>query len=124
MSIYDWDTIEPEEISNFYQRKIAVGDSLTVAQVEVREGAVTLPHKHENEEVIIVLHGRWRFSLPGGDVTLADNQMLAIPAGVEHSSEALADTLALDVCSATRTDWLTGEDQPLHYDPEQSLWGV
>ena len=124
MGFYDWDKIEPEEISDLYMRKVAVGDTLTVAKVEVKEGSITLPHHHDSEEVIIVLQGLWRFRLPTGEVTLGKNQMLSIPSGVEHSSEALEDTVALDVCSQMRNDWLNGEDQPLHYDPDQSLWAV
>lgn len=124
MGFHDWDSIEPEEISDLYMRKVAVGDTLTVAKVEVKEGSITLPHRHDNEEVIIVLEGLWRFRLPSGEVTLGENQMLSIPSGVEHSSEALADTVALDVCTAMRPDWANGDDQPLHCDPDQSLWAV
>ena len=124
MGFYDWNRMEPEEISDLYMRKVAVGNNLTVAKVEVKEGSITLPHRHDNEEVIIVLQGLWRFRLPSGEVTLGENQMLSIPPGVEHSSEALADTVALDVCSAMRPDWLNGEDQVLHQDPDQSLWAV
>lgn len=124
MAFHDWDNIKPEEVSDLYLRKVAVADTLTVAKIEVKEGSITLPHRHDNEEVIIVLEGLWRFRLPSGDVTLGENQMLTIPRGVEHSSEALADTVALDVCSDMRTDWLSGDDQQLHCDPDQSLWAV
>lgn len=124
MGFYDWDRMKPEEISDLYMRKVAVGDSLTVARVEVKAGAITLPHSHESEEVIILLKGSWRFRIQDNEVTLKENQMLWIPRGVEHSSEALTDTVALDICSPSRTDWLTGEDRPLHYDPDQSLWAV
>lgn len=124
MGFWDWDMMKPEEINDLYLRKVAVGIGLTVARVEVKEGAVTLPHSHESEELIIVLTGSWRFQLPDQDVTLTDNQMLWIPPGVEHSSQALADTVALDICTPSRADWLTGDDRPLHYDPDQSLWAV
>jgi len=113
-----------EEITELYQRKVVIGESITVARVEVKERAVTHPHSHENEEMILVLKGRWRFHLPSGDVTLAANQMLRIPQGVEHSSEALEDTVAIDICAPARADWLSGADRSLHYDPDQSLWGV
>ncbi len=72
----------------------------------------------------MVLAGSWRFHLPSGDVTLSANQMLWIPPRTEHSSEALEDTIALDICTPIRMDWITGEDQVLHYDPDQSLWAV
>ncbi len=124
MNFYDWNNIKPEEITATYLRKVAIGDNISVARVEVKEGSITQPHTHKNEEVIIVLEGGWRFKLPSGDVTIGPNQMLWIPPGVEHSSEALEDTVALDICTPSRSDWLTGEDQPLHNDPDQSLWAV
>src|SRR5262245_39366010 len=124
MGIYDWDRMKPEEISDHYLRKIAAGESIIVARIEVKEGAVTLQHSHDNEEMILVLKGAWRFQMPDGDVTLGANQMLVIPAAVEHSSEALEDTVALDICAPTRPDWLSGEDQSLHTDQDQFLWAV
>ena len=124
MGLYDWDQMTAEEITGLYHRKVAIGESVTVARVEVKEGAVTHSHSHENEEMILVLTGSWRFHLPTGDVTLVPNQLLRIAPGIEHSSEALADTIALDICAPARTDWLDGADRPLHYDPDQSLWAV
>jgi quercetin dioxygenase-like cupin family protein len=113
-----------EEITGLYHRKVAIGESVTVARVEVKEGAVTHSHSHENEEMILVLTGSWCFHLPTGDVTLVPNQLLRIAPGIEHSSEALEDTVALDICAPARADWLDGADRPLHYDPDQSLWAV
>jgi len=124
MGFYDWDRMKAEEITELYLRKVAIGESITVARVEVKKGAVTHPHSHENEEMILVLKGSWRFHLPSGDVTLNVNQMLRIPRGVEHSSETLEDTVALDICAPARADWISGADQALHYDPDQSLWAV
>ena len=124
MRFYDWERMEPEEITPAYLRKVAMGENLAVARVEVNRGAITQPHRHANEEVIVVLKGRWCFRLPHGEVMVGSNQMLVIPPGVEHSSEALEDTLALDICAGARSDWITGEDQPLHNDPDQFLWAV
>ena len=124
MGFYDWDAIEPESISELYTRKMVRGQNMVVARVEVRQWAVTQPHKHDSEEVIIVLKGAWQFHLPTGDVTLRANQVLSIPPGVEHSSEALEDTVALDVCTPARLDWITGEDRLLHHDPDECLWAV
>ncbi|HXG92415.1 MAG TPA: cupin domain-containing protein [Blastocatellia bacterium] len=124
MGFYDWDKMRPEEISELYKRKIALGENIVVARVEVKQWAVTQPHRHECEEVIIVLKGAWQFNLPDGEVTLRENQMLSIPPGVEHSSEAIEDTVALDICTPTRLDWITGEDRFLHRDPDDFLWAV
>jgi quercetin dioxygenase-like cupin family protein len=124
MCFYDWNNMEPAEVNPAYLRKVAVGENVSIAHVEVNRGSITQPHKHTNEEVIIVLKGAWRFQLPDRAVTVGSNQMLMIPPGVEHSSEALEDTIALDICTPGRKDWVNGEDQFLHDDPEQSLWAV
>lgn len=124
MGLYDWDKLKSEEITELYLRKVAIGQNIVVARVEVKAGAITQPHKHESEEVITVLKGVWRFRLPGEEITLGENQMIYIPPGVEHSSEALEDVLALDICTPTRPDWLTGADRTLHNDPNQFLWAV
>src|SRR5258708_19325816 len=102
MGLYDWDRMKAEEITDLYQRKLAIGDSVTVARVEVKEGAITLSHSHENEEMILVLKGSWRFRLPTGEITLVPNQLLRIAPGIEHSSEALADTIPLYICPSAR----------------------
>ncbi len=124
MGLYDWNEMSPEEISVLYTRKMARGENITVARVEIMKWAVTQPHSHDSEEVIIVLKGAWKFSLPEGDVVLRANQMLQIPPGVEHSSEVLEDTVAFDICAPGRTDWLAGEDRLLHQDPDETLWAV
>src|SRR5215510_10492915 len=124
MRFYDWNTIERKEITESYARKLARGENLTLARVEVMRGAVTLPHHHDSEEVILVLKGAWQFHLPDGDVTVRENQLLSIPPGVEHASEALEDTLALDINLAIRSDWIDGGDHHLHHDPDDYLWAV
>jgi quercetin dioxygenase-like cupin family protein len=124
MCFYDWNRMEPSEVNPSYLRKVATGENVSVARVEVNRGAVTQPHQHANEEVVVVLKGAWLFRLPSGEVRVGSNQMLLIPPGVEHSSEALEDTIALDICAPARRDWTTGDDQLLHHDPDQYLWGV
>ena len=124
MKFYDLNEVENDEVNDSYFRKAIYGESLTVAKVEVKEGEITQPHSHDTEEVIFVLKGCWLFHLPDGDVTLQENQMLCIPAGVEHSSEVLENTIALDICSKYRSDWRSGQDKILHSNPEQFLWGV
>jgi quercetin dioxygenase-like cupin family protein len=124
MTFCDWNQVKVEDVSWNYQRKSIEAGPLAVAMLEVLKGATTYPHAHVNEEVVLVLKGAWKFFLPGKEVTLRANQMLWIPAGTEHSSVAMADTLAVDICSSARPDWKTGEDHRLHYDPDQYLWAV
>lgn len=124
MKVVDMNTLEGDSVNPQYSRKAVYGDALTVAKIEVMKGEVTLPHSHDTEEMIYVLKGSWLFHLPDGDAIIGDNQMLCISAGVEHSSEVLEDTIAIDISSNTRPEWRSGQDRILHTNPEQSLWAV
>jgi len=116
--------MRPDYLTREYRRKVATGESLTLARLEAKQGSVTRTHRHDHEEVIFLLKGSWRFQLPTGAVTLLPNQVLTIPRGVEHSSEVLEDVVAIDVCTPQRKDWITGEDRELHSDQDESLWAV
>ncbi len=124
MRLVDWEQVKAEQVTELYSRKVALGENLSIAKLEVKQGAATRMHSHDNEEVVVVLKGVWQFFLPTGDVTLHANQMLTIPPGTEHGSRVLEDVVALDICSPARIDWISGEDRILHHDPDQSLWGV
>ncbi len=124
MHVYDWDSMQPQAVTELYRRTVAQGDNLTIARLEVAKGSATRAHSHDHEEVIILLKGIWRFHFHTGEVTLRPNQLLTIHPGTEHSSVALDDVVAIDVCTPTREDWLSGADHGFHYDPDQALWGV
>ncbi len=124
MGFYDWDKIKPEELTRLSRSRIARSENVMLAEVEVRRGTSTPWHSHENEELVIVLKGAWRFYLPSGELTLEANQMLSIPVGVEHSSEVLEDTLALNICTPTKLARRNEEQQTFEHDPDQSLWAV
>ena len=124
MAIYDLNKMRHDYLTPEYRRKVATGDNLMLARLEVKQGAVTKAHRHDHEEVILLLKGSWRFQLPTGVVTLFPNQVLTIPRGVEHSSEVLEDVVAIDVCTPQRKDWISGDDRRLHTQTDEGLWAV
>jgi len=124
MAVYDLNKMRPDYLTREYRRKVANGDSLTLAKLEAKQGSITRAHRHDHEEVILLLKGSWRFQLPTGVVTLYPNQVLTIPRGVEHSSEVLEDVIAIDVCTPQRKDWINGEDLSLHTEQDESLWAI
>ncbi|HJX00400.1 MAG TPA: AraC family ligand binding domain-containing protein [Terriglobales bacterium] len=124
MAVYDLNKMRPDYLTREYRRKVANGDSLTLAKLEAKQGSITRAHRHDHEEVILLLKGSWRFQLPTGVVTLYPNQVLTIPRGVEHSSEVLEDVIAIDVCTPQRKDWINGEDRSLHTEQDESLWAI
>ena len=124
MPLYDWNNMEPSEITTDYLQRVATGENVTISRLEVHRGSIIEPHKHKNEEVVVVLKGAWRFHLPSGDVTITPNQLLLIPPDVEHSSEALEDTIALDISVPASNSDEAEEDLLVQEDPDQYLWAV
>ncbi len=106
-----------------YSRGVAVGESIMMAHVKLDEGAITKPHRHDFEEILYVVSGRWRVSFGGREFVLEANQSLVIPANVEHSSVAEADTVAI-ACTNHRPEWEGNQDFWLHYNQDKHLWGV
>jgi quercetin dioxygenase-like cupin family protein len=102
--------------------EITSDSRLSVARIEIAKGAVTQAHRHESECLMVVLEGVWRFHVRGRAITVQQGEMLRMPPAVEHSAEAVADTVALTV-STMPGSW-SGCGPFLQCDPDQYLWGV
>lgn len=120
---YDWNEKEGRTEVDGYSRGVAVGEGIMLAHVKLDEGAITKSHRHDYEEIIYVASGKWKIHYGERDFILEANQSLVIPANVEHSSVALADTIAV-VATNYRPDWANNQDYWLHYNQEKHLWGV
>jgi quercetin dioxygenase-like cupin family protein len=115
---------EMTNVSRYNRKKLLTNQSMTVVMVEAQKGTSELPHSHDHEQAVLVLRGAWRFQMKGQEFTVRANQMLSIPAQVEHSALALEDTVAVDICAASQHDRAAPEDRSIPYDADQYLWGV
>jgi quercetin dioxygenase-like cupin family protein len=113
MSFYSWDEIPEERLREDLSRKIISGERVMVAQIFLKKGSIVTSHSHESEQIIYLLDGLMEVTLPSGKVKISKGEVLVIPSNVEHSAVALEDTIAMDIFSPIREDWLTGQDQYL-----------
>jgi quercetin dioxygenase-like cupin family protein len=123
MKQYDWNKSENRSVTDGYSRGVAVGEKLMMAHVKLAEGAMTAAHSHAHEEIIYVVSGKWQVKLGETEFVLEANQSLVIPPNVEHSSVALAETLAV-VATNYRPEWSENSDFWLHYNTDNHLWAV
>jgi quercetin dioxygenase-like cupin family protein len=114
--------VEGTNVRNMGLQDLGVSGRIAVIRLEIKQGAFTQSHRHESECVVMVLEGALRFHLPNHIITLASNEMLRLAPGDEHFSEALADTVVLNISSVQQRGGACGPF--LHYDPDQYLWGV
>ena len=107
-----WDDITPEQINSTISRRYITAERVTMARFELMRGAVVPQHAHENEQVSYVISGALKFIFEGRDIIARGGDVLQIPPNVPHAAEAIEDTLAIDVFSPVRQDWIDKTD---HY---------
>lgn len=110
MQTYDWAAIEKEQLNPLFARKVIHAENMTVARVFLKKSCVVPEHSHVNEQVCVMVEGRLRFAFANGEAIIGPGQVLRIPPNVPHSAEALEDSIAFDLFSPVREDWIRGDD--------------
>jgi quercetin dioxygenase-like cupin family protein len=110
--LHRWDEIALEKVTEMLSRKIIAGEREMLVQSYLKRGCLVPMHAHQSEQMIYVLQGALRLLVNGEEVTVRDGDVLHIPAGVAHQSEALEDTFELDVFCPPRLEWITGRAAP------------
>ena len=114
VSLYRWDELALEKVTEMISRKIVTGDREMLAQIYLKKGALVPMHNHESEQMTYVLQGALKFLVGGEEITLREGEVLHIPSRVPHQAEALDDTFELDIFSPIRQDWLDHTDSYFH----------
>ena len=110
MQHYSWSTIPVEVMNPLVTRQVVHGDLITISRLELKTGAVVHRHLHPNEQISTVEQGRLRFVFDDETTEVAAGESLTIPSNVAHEVTALEDSVAVDVFSPVREDWIRGED--------------
>jgi quercetin dioxygenase-like cupin family protein len=100
VSLYRWDELELEKITEMVARKAIVGSRHTLVQSYLKKGALVPAHAHSTEQMIYVLQGALRAFVAGVEFTVREGEVLQVPAEVSHQAEALDDTFVLDIKGA------------------------
>jgi quercetin dioxygenase-like cupin family protein len=113
MDVQDWSNAPIEWMSDTIGRQLIHTETMTLARVTLRQGAVVPLHEHENEQIATVLEGRLRFVVGGEERVIEAGSSVPLAANVSHEIEALVDPVVLDVFSPVREDWIRGDDSYL-----------
>ena len=113
VSLFRWDELALEKVTEMISRKFITGHREMLAQVYLKRGCLVPMHSHESEQMTYVLQGALKFLVGGEEITVRDGEVLHIPSGIEHQAEALEDTFELDLFSPIRQDWLDTADEAL-----------
>jgi quercetin dioxygenase-like cupin family protein len=110
MQHHHWNSVKKEELSPLISRQMINTRQMTVARIGLKKGAVVPMHSHVSEQLSTLESGSMRFVVGGQETILRPGEALEIPSQVPHMAEALEDTLAIDMFSPPREDWIRGDD--------------
>ena len=82
------------------------GERITFALVELAAGAQVPEHRHENEQVGMVIQGRVTFTIDDETRELGPGGTWSIPSGAAHHVDVGPDgAVVIDIFAPTRRDW-------------------
>ncbi|WP_018467738.1 cupin domain-containing protein [Calidithermus timidus] len=100
----DWETAGP----GVERRLVALGERMMAVRVRFAKGAIGALHAHPHEQLTQILSGRFRFQVGEEVLELSAGDLLCIPGGLEHGTQALEAGELLDIFSPLREDLLEG----------------
>ena len=110
MKLHRWTAVPVENMSEAVSRQVVHSDTMTIARLRLGKGAIVPRHSHPNEQISTIESGSLRFIFDDGETVVSQGESLQIPGGVAHAAEALEDSVALDLFSPPRADWIRGDD--------------
>lgn len=108
-----WEEMPFERLGKLMRRRFIHGESIMLAQLRMDRGAVVPLHSHHNEQLSYILEGALKFWIgteEGETIMVGAGETLLLPAHLPHKVEALEDSVALDLFSPPREDWIKGKD--------------
>jgi quercetin dioxygenase-like cupin family protein len=110
MKPHNWNDITTERMSAGIARQVIHTARMTIARISLSKGALVPRHSHENEQVTMLQQGKLRFVFDDGERLLAAGDVMEIPPHAPHLVEALEDSVAVDLFTPVREDWIRGDD--------------
>ena len=108
----DLDAIGPQDIWNGVAVRAVHGEQITLGVVELEPNSVVPEHRHENEQLGIVLSGSLTFRIGDEARELGPGGTWCIRANTPHEvTTGPKGAVVLDVFAPTRDDWAAFEPQ-------------
>lgn len=95
-----------EMFRGIVRRTLNSGERTTLVEITFVSGAVVPMHTHEHEQIGYLVRGRVIFEVGDETRELKGGDSWLVPSNVPHRVTALEDTVAIDVFSPVRTEFL------------------
>jgi len=88
------------------QKTLVHGDKTLMVEFRLRKGAVLPLHSHHHEQTGYLVKGHIRLTLGTGIFEVLPGDSWCIPGSVQHCAEIIEDSVAVEVFSPVREDYL------------------
>ena len=82
------------------------GEKTLMGHFKLAKGSVIPPHDHPHEQIGLLLSGRMVFTIDGVEHEVAPGDSWCIGSGVPHGARAVENSVAVEVFSPVREDYL------------------
>ena len=89
-----------------YLSTLVHGEKTLMGQFSIAKGSEIPPHSHPHEQTGFMVSGKLRFKVEDEMMEVESGDSWCIPGGVEHSADALEDSVIIEVFSPVREDYL------------------
>ncbi len=110
VQIYPFEKLTFEPLSDKTARRYVHGEKATLAQSQLKKGALIAEHQHPYEQISYVTHGSIKVTINNTAHVVNHGEVIIIPSNISHQMEALEDALVIDIYTPTRDDWIRGSD--------------
>ena len=88
------------------QKTLVYGEKTLMTEFLLKEGSTLPRHAHPHEQTGYLVKGRIRLAIGTEEYEAQPGDSWCIPSGVEHGAEIIEDSVAIEVFSPVREDYL------------------
>lgn len=96
-------------LEGIQQKTLVHGDKTLMVEFLLRKDSVLPLHSHPHEQTGYLVKGRIRLTVGKELHDVAPGGSWCIPGGVQHSAEVIEDSVAVEVFSPVRADYLPAQ---------------
>jgi quercetin dioxygenase-like cupin family protein len=89
-----------------FMKPLTYGDNSLLCEFQLKQGSIIPAHQHPQEQTGYLISGRLRFSSAESDFTAEPGSSWNFKGGLLHGAEVLEDTVAIEIFSPVRQDYL------------------
>ncbi len=95
-----------EVLPGIYMKTVVYGESTLMTEFRLNKGSILPAHEHVHEQTGYLVSGRMILSIGNDSYEVVPGVSWNIPGGVLHCAEILEDSVAIEVFSPRRDEYI------------------